>query len=121
MNFQKNPEPAIGVSVSTMASFCRNFTLHDCVWRFATRPVLPASVVGSVVQSLKNSETLRPTKVVARSQSSFTQQEWTLLPMTSPEAFHIPSIRERAECLASRLKGKTDGPPKVIIMHGRAC
>ncbi|TWW76520.1 Protein-methionine sulfoxide oxidase mical3a [Takifugu flavidus] len=45
-------------------------------------------------------------------QWSFTQQEWIPLPLSDPEPIHIPSIQERAECLISRFKGKSDRPPK---------
>lgn len=60
-------------------------------------------------------------KVVVKSQWSITQQEWMPLHLSDPEPIHIPSIRERAECLISRFKGKSDRPPKVILMHGLAC
>lgn len=76
-------------------------------------------VFGVAVVDGKNSTALM--KVVVKSQWSITQQEWMPLHLSDPEPIHIPSIRERAECLISRFKGKSDRPPKVILMHGLAC
>lgn len=85
-------------------------------WEIAMHPITP--VVCSLWQ-LKNCTTL--INVVVISQWSVTQQEWMPLHLSDLEPIHIPSIRERAECLISRFKGKTDRPPKVILMHGLAC
>ncbi|XP_029698170.1 protein-methionine sulfoxide oxidase mical3a isoform X3 [Takifugu rubripes] len=43
---------------------------------------------------------------------SLRSEEWIPLPLSDPEPIHIPSIQERAECLISRFKGKSDRPPK---------